>query len=73
MTGFNIGCIDDIDTFKFSEVIVNDGKNHPLDDKKNAVYKPTYNRIKKYFKFVKSKNCLNPSEINGTTIIFTFQ
>tara|TARA_B100000242_G_C42668744_1_gene313674 strand:- start:24 stop:383 length:360 start_codon:yes stop_codon:yes gene_type:complete len=33
MTGFNIGCIDDIDTFKFSEVIVNDGKNHPLDDK----------------------------------------
>tara|TARA_B110001450_G_C17459363_1_gene415516 strand:+ start:32 stop:397 length:366 start_codon:yes stop_codon:yes gene_type:complete len=31
MTGFNVGNIDDVDTFKFEDVIVNDGKNHPLD------------------------------------------
>ena len=34
MTGFNLGCIDGIDTFKFENVIVNDGQNHPLDKNK---------------------------------------
>ncbi len=33
MTGFNLGCLDDIDTFNFERVHVNDGKNHPLDKK----------------------------------------
>ena len=33
MTGFNLGCIDDIDTFKFKDIPVNDGYNHPLDQK----------------------------------------
>ena len=33
MTGFNVGCIDEIDTFKLSDVPVNDGQNHPLDKK----------------------------------------
>ena len=33
MTGFNVGCIDEIDTFKLNEVSVNDGQNHPLDKK----------------------------------------
>ena len=33
MTGFNLGCIDDIDTFKLENIIVNDGQNHPLDKK----------------------------------------
>ena len=33
MTGFNIGCVDEIDTFNFDNVQVNDGKNHPLDKK----------------------------------------
>ncbi len=33
MTGFNIGCVDEIDSFKFNDVLVNDGKNHPLDKK----------------------------------------
>jgi len=33
MTGFNVGCIDEIDTFKLNEVPINDGKNHPLDKK----------------------------------------
>jgi hypothetical protein len=33
MTGFNVGCIDEIDTFKLENVNVNDGKNHPLDKK----------------------------------------
>ena len=33
MTGFNIGCIDDINTFDIKEVPVNDGQNHPLDKK----------------------------------------
>ena len=34
MTGFNVGCIDDIDTLESSkEVSLIDGKNHPLDKK----------------------------------------
>ncbi|MFL2889487.1 MAG: GFA family protein [Pelagibacteraceae bacterium] len=33
MTGFNLGCIDDINTFKFDNITVNDGQNHPLDKK----------------------------------------
>ena len=33
MTGFNVGCIDEIDTFKLSDVPVNDGQNHTLDKK----------------------------------------
>jgi len=33
MTGFNVGCVDEVDTFKLENVSVNDGKNHPLDKK----------------------------------------
>jgi hypothetical protein len=33
MTGFNVGCLDNIDTFKLENVSVNDGQNHPLDKK----------------------------------------
>ena len=31
LTGFNLGCIDDIDTSKLDNIILADGKNHPLD------------------------------------------
>ncbi len=34
MTGFNISCIDDVDIFKLENISVNDGNNHPLDQKK---------------------------------------
>tara|TARA_B100001093_G_scaffold85043_1_gene76752 strand:+ start:104 stop:466 length:363 start_codon:yes stop_codon:yes gene_type:complete len=33
MTGFNVGCLDEIDTFNLKDVLVNDGQNHPLDRK----------------------------------------
>ena len=33
MTGFNIGCIDEINTLKLENISVNDGINHPLDKK----------------------------------------
>ena len=33
MTGFNLGCIDDIDTFKLDNINIIDGQNHPLDKK----------------------------------------
>ena len=33
MTGFNVGCIDDVDIFKLKDVGLNDGQNHPLDKK----------------------------------------
>ena len=33
MTGFNIGCIEDINTFLLKDIFINDGKNHPLDNK----------------------------------------
>ena len=35
MTGFNVGCVDEIDTFKMSDIAVLDGNNHPLDQKNN--------------------------------------
>jgi hypothetical protein len=31
MTGFNLGCLDEIDVFQLEDVPVNDGQNHPLD------------------------------------------
>ena len=33
MTGFNVGCVDEINTFEMKDVPVNDGQNHPLDKK----------------------------------------
>ena len=33
MTGFNLGCIEDIDTFKLNDVLIIDGQSHPLDKK----------------------------------------
>ena len=34
MTGFNLACIDEIDTFKLDNISINDGYNHPLDKNK---------------------------------------
>ena len=34
MFGLNVGCIDDIDQFKLENVGLNDGQNHPMDQKK---------------------------------------
>ena len=33
MTGFNLGCLDDINTFELEDILINDGHNHPLDKK----------------------------------------
>ena len=33
MTGFNIACIDEVDTFDLKDILINDGLNHPLDKK----------------------------------------
>jgi len=33
MTGFNLGCVDGIDTFNLEDIFINDGYNHPLDKK----------------------------------------
>ena len=33
MTGFNVGCIDEINIFALKDIVVNDGQNHPLDKK----------------------------------------
>ena len=33
MTGFNVGCLDEIDTFNLKNIEINDGNNHPLDKK----------------------------------------
>ena len=35
LTGINIGCLDEIDTFKIKDVSIIDGQNHPLDKKKS--------------------------------------
>jgi hypothetical protein len=31
MTGFNLGCVDEVDTFSLQNISINDGHNHPLD------------------------------------------
>ena len=33
MTVFNLGCIDEVDTFNLENISINDGLNHPLDKK----------------------------------------
>ena len=33
MTGFNLGCVEEFDTFKIENVKILDGKNHILDKK----------------------------------------
>ena len=35
MYGINIACLEGVDPFKLSDVSVNDGENHPLDQKNN--------------------------------------
>ena len=34
MTGFNLGCVDEINTFDLNNIAIIDGNNHPLDKKK---------------------------------------
>ena len=31
LTGFNLGCIDEVNIFELKDISVNDGLNHPLD------------------------------------------
>jgi len=33
MTGFNLGCLDEINIFRLKNIAINDGQNHPLDKK----------------------------------------
>jgi hypothetical protein len=33
MTGFNLGCIDEIDSLSLKDISIIDGHNHPLDQK----------------------------------------
>ena len=33
MTGFNVGCIEDVNTFEIENISVLNGQNHPLDKK----------------------------------------
>ena len=33
LTGFNVGCLENMDTFKLENVNLADGQNHPLDKK----------------------------------------
>ena len=35
LTGFNVGCVDDINTFELKNISIIDGENHPLDKKNN--------------------------------------
>ena len=30
---FNLGCLDDFNTFELKDILINDGHNHPLDKK----------------------------------------
>ena len=32
--GINIACVEEVDPFKLENIILNDGENHPLDQKK---------------------------------------
>ena len=58
MTGFNLGCIDEIDTFKLKDVIILDGENHPLDKKMSSHDKNYFLAKKKYLNFLKNQEVL---------------
>ena len=34
MTGFNLGCVDEVNVEDLNEIAFFDGKNHPMDQKK---------------------------------------
>ena len=34
LTGFNLGCVDEIDISELKNITLADGQNHPLDNKK---------------------------------------
>ena len=34
MTGFNLGCVDEVDVARFKRYNFEDGQNHPMDQKK---------------------------------------
>ncbi len=34
MTAFNVGCVEGENPFNFKDVVIKDGENHPLDQKK---------------------------------------
>ena len=36
MTVFNVGCVDEINAFELENISVNDGQNHPLDNKNDT-------------------------------------
>ena len=42
ITGFNVGCIDEVDIFKLENIQTADGQNHPLDKKIKHEVKITY-------------------------------
>ena len=42
ITGFNVGCIDEVDIFKLENIQTADGQNHPLDKKIKYEVKITY-------------------------------
>ena len=33
LSGYKLGCIEDLNTFELKNILINDGKNHPLDKK----------------------------------------
>ena len=60
MTGFNLGCVDEIDTFKLKNITVNDGHNHPLDKNKKMEDRfLNFNRIKKIFEVFTSQEVMS--------------
>jgi hypothetical protein len=34
MTGFNLGCVDEVDVENLKDITLIDGQNHPMDQKK---------------------------------------
>ena len=59
MTGFNVGCVDQINSFELNNVLINDGQNHPL-DKKLMIPKENYKKSKEeYLKFLKTQEVLS--------------
>ena len=35
MTGFNLGCVDEVDVASLKDITLIDGQNHPMDQIKN--------------------------------------
>ena len=64
--GINIACIDDIDTFALKDVPVNNGENHPLDQKNKMLQPDDLGETIAFLSQMPKHVCINEITISPT-------